>query len=53
MSECWDEDPLLRPSFSSILERLFAMTKTIPDAIVYDLQEAAEAHLESREVEEE
>lgn len=41
MVECWNEDPCLRPDFGEILERLFAMTKSIPDAVIKDLEAAA------------
>ncbi|GBG31592.1 Protein kinase, putative [Hondaea fermentalgiana] len=40
MTECWEEDPLLRPDFGQILERLFAMTKSVDEAVLRDLDSA-------------
>ncbi len=44
MRECWEEDPYMRPDFGAILERLFAMMKSLEDALVKDMEKAAEEH---------
>ena len=38
MTECWDSDPYVRPDFGNILERLFAMMKVLPDALLKDME---------------